>query len=61
MITKIKYYGDKITDLYDKEILKVDSNHTFLEIISLNSALNKNGSYYPQIFLKECKYNKKGY
>ena len=27
-------------------------------MISLNSTLNKDGSYYPQVFLKECKYNK---
>ena len=26
---------------------------------SLHSALNKDGNYYPQVFLKECKYIKK--
>ena len=38
-----------------KKITKVDSNHTFLAVISLDSALKKD-NYYPQVFLKECKY-----
>ena len=29
----------------------MDSNHTCLAVISLDSALNKNGNYYPQVFL----------
>ena len=32
--TKIKCYGDKIIDFYDKEIPKVDSNLTCLSVIS---------------------------
>ena len=42
-----------------QKFLKVDCNHTCLAVISLDSALNKDGSYYPQVFLKECKYIKK--
>ena len=57
--TKVKSYGDEVTDFYDKEIPKVDSNHTFLAVISLDSALNKDGNYYRQVFLKECKYIEK--
>ena len=38
---------------------KIDSNHTCLAEISLNSALNKDGNYYLQVFLKECKYLEK--
>ena len=53
---KIKFYGDAVTDFYDKEIPKVDSNLTCIAVISLDSALNKDGNYYPQVFLKECKY-----
>ena len=53
--TKIKSHGDEVSDFYDKKIPKVDSNHTCLEVISLDSALNKDGNYYPQVFLKECK------
>ena len=35
---------------------KLDSIHTCLAIINLDSALKKNDNYYPQVFLKECKY-----
>ena len=37
---------------------KLDSNHT-LAVISLDSALKKDENYYPQVFLKECKYIEK--
>ena len=48
--TKIKSYGDKVTDYY-KEIPKVDSNHTCLAVVS----------FCLQAFLTECKYiEKKG-
>ena len=57
--TKIKSHGDEVTNFYDKEIPKADSNHTCLAVISLDSDLNKYGNYYPQLFLKECKYIKK--
>ena len=36
---KINSHGDKVTDFYDKKIPKVDSNHTCLAVISLDSAL----------------------
>ena len=57
--TKIKSHGDEVTDFYDKEIPKVDSNHTFLYVISLDSVLKKDENNYPQVFLRECKYIKK--
>ena len=41
---KIKSYGDEVTDLYDKEIPKIDSNHTCIVVISLDSALNRDGN-----------------
>ena len=50
--TKIKSYGDEVTDFYDKEIIKVDSDCTCLAVISLDSALKKDENYYPQVFLK---------
>ena len=53
--TKIKSHGNELTDFYNKEILKVDSNHTFLAVISLDSALKKDENWYMQSFLKECK------
>ena len=34
----------------------VDSSHTCLAVISLNSAVKKTENYCPQAFLKECKY-----
>ena len=59
MKTKIKSNGDEVTDFYDKKLPKMDSNHTCLAVISLDSALKKNDNYHWQVFLKECKYIKK--
>ena len=53
--TKIKYHDDDITDFYEIKVWKVDSNHTCRVVITLDSALKKDGNYYPQVFLKECK------
>ena len=41
MKTKIKSHGDEVTDFYDKEISKLDSNHTYLAIINLDSVLQE--------------------
>ena len=57
-ITK-KSHSDEVTDFYDKEIFKMDSNYTCLVVISLDSALKKDDNYYQQLFLKKCKYIKK--
>ena len=57
--TKIKSHCDEVTDFNDKGIVKVDSNHTCAAVISLDSALMKDEHYYPQVFLKECKYIQK--
>ena len=59
LITKIKSHSDEVTDFYDKEIPKVDSNHTRLAVIGLDSALKKDENYYPKVLLKECEYIKK--
>ena len=59
MKIKLKSHGDEVTDFYNKEIPKVGSNHTCLAVISLYSALKKDEIYYPQVFLKECKYIEK--
>ena len=37
----MKFHSNEITDFYNKEIPKVDSNHTCLAVISLDSALKK--------------------
>ena len=39
--TKIKSNGNEVTDFYDKKIPEVDSNHTCLAVISLDSTLKK--------------------
>ena len=52
--TKKKSHGNKVTDFYDKKIRKIDSNHTCLAVISLDSALKKDDNYYPQVFSVEC-------
>ena len=45
---------------YNKNFPKVDSNHTSLAIISLDSTVRKNGNYYLQVlFLKKCQYIEK--
>ena len=53
--TKIKLYCDETTDFYDIEISKEDSNHTYLAIIGLDSALEKDKIYYLQVNT-ECEY-----
>ena len=37
----------------------VHYNQTCLPVIALDSALKKDDSYYPQVFLKQCKYIEK--
>ena len=55
---QIKSYSDKTTHFHDKEILKVDSNHTCLAVISLHYSSNWLGNYYLQVFLKRKKHCK---
>ena len=57
--TKIKSHGDKVTDFFDTEIPKVESNHTCLAVISLDFVLKKDESCCLQVFLKKRKYIKK--
>ena len=59
--TKIKSYGHEVTDFYHKEIPKLNSSYACLAVIGSDSALNKDGNYYLQVFLKKYKYVKKGY
>ena len=57
--TKMKSHCDEVTNFYDKGFPKVDSNHTCLSVISLDSALKKDENYYSQVFLKDCKFIKR--
>ena len=51
MKIKIKSHDGEFTDFYDKKISKVDSNHSCLAVISLDSTLRKDDNYYLQVFL----------
>ena len=57
--TKIKSHDDEATDFHDKEIPKSGSDYTYLAVVSLYFSLKKAEIYYPQVFLKECKYIEK--
>ena len=59
MKTKIKPQGNEITDSHNKKITKVESNHTCLVVMILDSAIKKDDNYYPQVLLKESKYIEK--
>ena len=52
----MKSHGDEVTDFYDKGTSMVDSSHTGLVVISLDSALKKSENYHTQLFFKGCKY-----
>ena len=56
LTNKTKSHSDKLTDFYDKESPKLDSNQTCLAVNSLDSALKKNDNYYLRVFFKKCKY-----
>ena len=57
--TKIKAYGDEITDFFDKDIPKVDYNHTCLAVISLDFALKKDETVIRKYFQKRINTLKK--
>ena len=40
-LSTIKFHGDKVTNFHNKEIPYVDSNHTCLAVIILDSALKE--------------------
>ena len=39
----------------------MNSDHIYLTVIGLDSALNKDETYYPQVIFKESKYIKKSF
>ena len=43
--TKIRFYGEEVTDLIDKEIPESGSDCTCLAVISLDSVLKKDQNY----------------
>ena len=42
---KLKSHNDEVTDFCNKEIPKTDSNHTYLAVTNLDSALKKDENY----------------
>ena len=55
--TKIKIYaGSVITNFHNKKMLKEKAPCKCLSIIMIDSVIRANKKYYPQTFLKECKY-----
>ena len=54
--TRIMSSGNEATDFYNKGVPTVGSNYTCLVVVFLDSVLKKDENYYPQAFLKECKY-----
>ena len=38
---------------------KADSNYTCLAVMLIDFVIKKDGNYYPQVFLKDCKYTEK--
>ena len=53
---KIKSYNEKInTNLHNNKIPKEDSQVIYLSVILIDSVLRTDNSYYPRVFLEECK------
>ena len=50
--TKIRSYSDEATGFSGKEMPKVGCNHTWLAVITIDSALEKEENYFSQVFLK---------
>ena len=54
---KIKSYNGKInTNFHDNKIPKESSQFICLSVILIDSVFRTGKNYYPQVFLKECKY-----
>ena len=45
---KLKSHGNEVTEFYNLEIPKAESDHFCLAVIRLDSALKKDENYYPQ-------------
>ena len=53
----MKSYNRKIiTNFHNNKIPKEDSQCVCLSVISVDSVSRTGNNYYPQMFLKECKY-----
>ena len=59
MKTKIRFYSNEATDFDSRKIPKAGSNCISWSVISIISVLKKDGNYYLQLFLTECKHIEK--
>ena len=60
MKTKVKSYDNKVnTNFQGKEVPKGDASYKCFSLIMLNFIVKVGKKYYPQVFLKECKYVKR--
>ena len=57
--TKTESDGGEARDFHDKEIPKAGSNYAWLAVILIDFILTNDDNFYPQVFLKECKYIEK--
>ena len=55
--SKISSYSDEITNFHKKP--KVGSNYPCLAVLLIDFVLKRDENYYPQVFLKKCKYTEK--
>ena len=58
--TKVKMYDNRVnTNFQSKNVPKGNSSYKCLSLIMLDSIAKFGKKYYPQVFLKECKYVKR--
>ena len=58
--TKVKMYDNRVnTNFQSKKVPKGNSSYKCLSLIMLDSIVKLGKKYYPQVFLKECKYVKR--
>ena len=56
---KRKSHGPEVTNFYNKNVSNVNSDHTCLAVINLDSSFKNDENYYLWVFLIECKYIEK--
>ena len=58
--TKVKMHDNRVnTNFQNKKIPKGDSSYKCLSLTMLDSIVKVEKTYYPQVFLEECKYVKR--
>ena len=58
--TKVKMHDNRVnTNFQNKKAPKGDSSYKCLSLAMLDSIVKVEKTYYPQVFLQECKYVKR--